>query len=364
MLRINRGCGILLSKDYALTCAHVIDPTSPAKAPDAPVSIRFPGIPRGAPVAAAVHPKGWKPIGADESGDICVLRIDGALPVQARPAPLRVVAAKQDRDVKAHGFPDDLPEGVWASAVTQGRTGPGGEWIQLRGETLVGKPITGGFSGAGVMDVRTKAVIGMVIRERVDAMTQTAFMMSLETIAEYWPKLDDLLDEAGRSDEQVKTLQAALVEAGKESQKLRERLEKAEASLRARADQRKPLKKREKARARFVDRYRQFSWWDLSDTLDDEEVYDEAAVDEFKAHMHLLVQTDDIDGLRNFAFSKHKRRREFPLIDRKKQRAAYERDYGTDEYVWYRGYECEYFDPCIQQLRLLITSYLDDIDFS
>lgn len=212
--------------------------------------------------------------------------------------------------------------------------------------------------------MRTKAVIGMVIRERVDAMTQTAFMMSLEEIAEYWPKLDDLLDEAGRSDEQVRTLQAALVEARKENQQLRERLVKTEAALRAHVDQRKSLKQRAKARAGFVDRYWRFPWWDLSDNVGEEEAYDEAAIDEFKADMALLVPTDHIDRLRKFALTKHRRGRELPLIDRTKQRAAYQRVHGTEKFVRYRGYECKYFDTRIQHLRFVIAAYLNEIDVS
>lgn len=118
------------------------------------------------------------------TGDIAVLDLDPPAPRHVRAAPLRRLVG-WGRSVHAFGFPDGAQEyGVNAVPVLSGPGGPGGEWVQLDSPPD-DRRITGGFSGAAVVDQETGAVIGMVVMEYVRAQPAVSWMIPVETIVHH-----------------------------------------------------------------------------------------------------------------------------------------------------------------------------------
>ncbi len=131
-----------------------------------------------------VAPGGWVPVHEDMTGDIAVLDLDSSPPPDAGAAPLRRLVG-WGRSVHAFGFPDGAQEyGVNAVPVLSGPGGPGGEWIQLDSPSD-DRRITGGFSGAAVVDQETGAVIGMVVMEYVREQPAVSWMIPVETIVRH-----------------------------------------------------------------------------------------------------------------------------------------------------------------------------------
>jgi len=346
MVRVGTGCGVLLSQDTVLTCAHLI-PGSHGRPPPGPVEITFPALPGSGRVKAVVAPDGWHPVAADQTGDVCILTIVDELPMGARPAPLRVIAAKRQRRVRAHGHPEAAPDGAWAYAVTEGRTGPGAEWVQLSGQTAQGRPIVGGFSGAGVIDLSTKAVVGMIASERADHDAQTSWMLPLETIADYWPRLDDMLTEAHRNDQHNQRLQIALTGALDDNAKLRDQLghaekraQTAEQALAAREADVGP-----RARTWLLGQYKKFNVeareWSSEERFP---CYQISAVDQFMGKFDHMVRTNNVREMREIAHSIEHKGRAFRNKDGKE------------------GYLKEHTDSHLNSIRHLLSTYLGMLD--
>ncbi|MGY0233113.1 VMAP-C domain-containing protein [Longispora urticae] len=174
------GGGVLVDHDLILTCAHVV--TAALRADPGPalprtsVRVDFPafsGLTRQAWVAAG----GWLPIAADGSGDLAVLKLQGPVPAQA--AAIGAWTEVAEESVRVYGHPRQLPEGVWAHATLSGTGGPGGELVQLIGR-LEGRRIERGFSGCGVMDAETGAVVGIVVAEDGSEGSRNAWMLPME----------------------------------------------------------------------------------------------------------------------------------------------------------------------------------------
>ncbi len=179
---------MLVCTGQVLTCAHVIGKDAGTAVSDSTVFVEFVSLP-GTPTASArVAEGGWVPIRADESGDIALLDFDGAPPTRVMPSPLRRLLGR-GRSVHAFGFPEGAEQyGVNATAVLSGPGGPGGEWIQLDSPSD-DRRVTGGFSGAGVVDQHTHAVIGMVVMEYVREQPAVSWMIPIETILRHLPGL-------------------------------------------------------------------------------------------------------------------------------------------------------------------------------
>lgn len=180
-----RGAGMLLCTGQVLTCTHVINNDTRSVATDATVFVDFVSVPGTPSVPARVVTDGWVPIYDDESGDIALLDLDEQ-PPRVRPAPLRRLVG-WGRQVHAFGFPDGAERyGINAIPVLSGPGGPGGEWVQLDSPPD-DRRVTSGFSGAGVVDDQTDAVIGMVVMEYVRERPTVAWMIPVETILRHLP---------------------------------------------------------------------------------------------------------------------------------------------------------------------------------
>lgn len=175
------GAGTMLDELHVLTCAHVVE------GPEARTTVEFVGLGDDSSGIATVHPDFWLPE-EGECGDLAVLRLH-------EPEP-RVVGAQlyrmplgRGRLVYTNGFPKRAPNGLIVDARLTGQTGPRGEWIQLN-RTPDSEPVEQGFSGAAVVDSETDRVIGIVVTGLSTAENKVFWMIPVETMLAYLPKLD------------------------------------------------------------------------------------------------------------------------------------------------------------------------------
>ncbi|HWH01315.1 MAG TPA: serine protease [Pilimelia sp.] len=179
------GAGIVLGDRHVLTCAHVVAGSGGGAGPGAEVLVDLVGRPGTPSAPAAVLADHWVPPTDDGRGDVALLRLARPL---AEPcgAVLRPLSLSWQRPVYTFGFPDRLDDGVYVRALLGGQAGPGREWIQMDAvEPRV--PIRQGFSGSGVVDEQTGAVVGMVVSAYTDPSAGLSWMIPVETIVGYLP---------------------------------------------------------------------------------------------------------------------------------------------------------------------------------
>ncbi|MFJ5986322.1 trypsin-like peptidase domain-containing protein [Lentzea sp. NPDC092896] len=172
------GAGVLLGETHVLTCAHVV--------PEGADHV-FVDRMRGPVVRADVDLSRWVPPLEDRRGDVALLDLTGPLPGAG--AMLRRTALRRNLVVRTVGFPGRVHDGVSVLAKLAGRGGPGGEWVQMNRESATEYPVTGGFSGAGVVDDAdgSRAVIGIVVGEYANDVAHLSWMIPVETILHHLP---------------------------------------------------------------------------------------------------------------------------------------------------------------------------------
>jgi NTP-dependent ternary conflict system VMAP-like protein/effector-associated domain 2 (EAD2)-containing protein/trypsin-like peptidase len=198
------GAGVLLTDRHVLTCAHVIaaalncDPRGPR--PDGLVQVDFPASPDRAARQARIAADGWANQRQDEGGDLAVMVIDGTPVRGVFPPRLARCGTPGRRNVRVFGHPQGFPGGLWAVGQLIGAGGQSSEWVQLDGQSS-GAQIVPGYSGAGVVDDETEAVIGCVVASvnwsGKSPVPGIAWMIPLETVALYWPPLAPFLEDIG-----------------------------------------------------------------------------------------------------------------------------------------------------------------------
>ncbi|WP_424187082.1 trypsin-like peptidase domain-containing protein [Actinokineospora sp. G85] len=182
------GAGMLLGGSTVLTCAHVVEAALAAVPAGHPpeVLVRFVGCDGMPESRARVRGDGWAPALADGRRDIALLELGTAFP-EIPGAPLVRLGFVRDRLVHTYGFPHPHQYGVWVNdAELAGPVGAGGEWVQLNSK-LPGERVRRGFSGAGVIDKETNAVLGMVVTEYTDDRMGLAYLIPVEVIVRYLP---------------------------------------------------------------------------------------------------------------------------------------------------------------------------------
>ncbi|KAA9160909.1 trypsin-like peptidase domain-containing protein [Amycolatopsis acidicola] len=181
------GAGVLLAGGAVLTCAHVIAAAvgDPLETELSVHPIGLPGVPS---MPARVLPGCWAPPDKDDGADVAVLGLDGHNLAGLPGASLRELARPRRRKVRMYGFPDSHDNGIEATAVVSARSGPDGQWFQLN-VVENGSLLRKGFSGAGVVDERTGAVIGMLVAAYRAPQDQVAWMIPVNTLAEHVPAL-------------------------------------------------------------------------------------------------------------------------------------------------------------------------------
>ena len=191
------GAGMLLGDSTVLTCAHVVQAAGEEALSGAHVLVRFVGLDGMPETLAAVRPGSWAPPSEDGRGDIALLDLAEAFP-HVPGAPLVRLGAVRDRVVHTYGFPAPHRYGVWVNnAELAGPAGAAGEWIQLN-SPLPGERVRRGFSGAGVIDKATGAVLGMVVTEYTDDRAGLAYLIPVEVIVRHVPDVARWVGEPPR----------------------------------------------------------------------------------------------------------------------------------------------------------------------
>lgn len=182
-----------------LTCAHVVaealgrDPGDGA--PTGEVVLDFPGSATTATFMGRVDAGGWLPVAGDNSGDLALLTFERRLPGEVVPTVLSRGAELSGRRVRAFGHPRAVPGGVWTEGKIIGSGGPAREWVQFDGLGTAGRPTSGGFSGAGVVD-DDGAVIGIVVAGDRQRDLKVAWMIPAAVITSAFPVLGPLMSRA------------------------------------------------------------------------------------------------------------------------------------------------------------------------
>ncbi|MET8451925.1 trypsin-like peptidase domain-containing protein [Streptomyces sp. NPDC005209] len=127
---------------------------------------------------------GWRPIRADDTGDLALLRLNEPPPTAAVPW---MVEANElwDHAVRVFGFPPGSDHGVWVAGRLRALQGAG--WIQMQSEA--GPPIEGGFSGCPVWDTGLTGVVGMAVAAGTGSAQNTAYLLPASLILRAWPEL-------------------------------------------------------------------------------------------------------------------------------------------------------------------------------
>jgi hypothetical protein len=184
------GAGVQLGRRHVLTCAHVVSDIG-----DEVV------VKAGSTTALAV-PRHLVPTLPDGRGDVALLELDQELPGDG--AVLSRMAVSWDRAVHVFGFPEGIGDGVYARTVLAGPAGPGSEWIQMNARSSVEQRVRRGFSGGGVVDERTGAVLGIVVsefRDRTQPSAGVSWMIPVETVVSHLPEVERwLIGESAADD--------------------------------------------------------------------------------------------------------------------------------------------------------------------
>ncbi|MEU0673845.1 serine protease [Streptomyces sp. NPDC006172] len=182
------GTGILLSPERVLTCAHVVEDRH------ARYTAEFVGAASGGEVpsvAARVDQDAYVPCRLDANddpvGDVALLRLEQSRPEHETTRLHRL--SLSHREVQTYGFPVGHNGGIWFEARVLGACGRDGQ-VQLRPLTD-GEIASPGCSGSGVMDVRTRKVVGMLLSRAKDEEGNGgfSFMSPTETVLRHLPQL-------------------------------------------------------------------------------------------------------------------------------------------------------------------------------
>ncbi|MDQ4030755.1 MAG: serine protease [Actinomycetota bacterium] len=179
---------MLISTGEVLTCAHLVG--GQGESPARP-TVDFPGSASDTRVSTRVTDR--VPPAEDGRGDLAILALDEPLPPDVQPARLGSGETSVGHLVQAFGHPPHLSDGVWTRGTVLGSAGPGAEWMQLSGVTLIDERVTPGFSGAGVFDIATGCVIGVVVASYLVEARHVAWMIPTEVAGRYLPPLLGLL---------------------------------------------------------------------------------------------------------------------------------------------------------------------------
>jgi hypothetical protein len=193
------GAGVLLEERLVLTCAHVV------LAAGAGVS-RSSGLLRVNSVLcqprwsmrARVLPDGWVSEHDTQRGDLALIELEEPVSCHRgatlRRAPVRGV------EVRVRGFPDGDKIGTSAEGRLAGAT-KDGEWVEIHPDANNrAQWVTRGFSGAGVAEDASGDVVGVIMAVRSGNPAVVAYMMPVETIIDYLPRLRDCAVGGSTSD--------------------------------------------------------------------------------------------------------------------------------------------------------------------
>jgi hypothetical protein len=176
------GGGVLLPGNRVLTCAHVVTPGGRflVELIGCRGRLRSDDFPRVWATVTTHVPPDLGP-DRDASGDLALLALDTPQPQEWSTCLHRLSSSQ--REVVMYGFPEGHDGGLWLQGQIVGTAGADGR-VQLNPRTPEQKAVPG-FSGAGVVDTRTGAVIGIALT--VSRIFPFCFMSPAETITRHLP---------------------------------------------------------------------------------------------------------------------------------------------------------------------------------
>jgi hypothetical protein len=139
--------------------------------------------------------EGWSPFDSDEdANDVAFIRLE-QLPHDVRPTVLGTAKGRSRHSFSALGFPYLAGyEDRWADGYLSGVVSIRGKNPTLQFE---GGKIKEGMSGAPVLDLETKRVVGMVSEYKDDTGERFAWATTTDTLIELNPTLQLWPDEYG-----------------------------------------------------------------------------------------------------------------------------------------------------------------------
>ena len=179
------GGGVWIGDRWVLTCAHVVGPEPRT------VMARF-SFAGGEPIPATVTAQGWRP---REQGDLALLELERDPPLAARPAPLRPALDVTGHACAAYGYPRGHNSGVWSEPEITGQTV---DRLQLMARAAHGHQIEKGFSGTGLFDTETGAVVGLVVTRDRGQDVLGGFAIPLQAAEAAFPQLGPWMDWLSR----------------------------------------------------------------------------------------------------------------------------------------------------------------------
>jgi arsenate reductase-like glutaredoxin family protein len=197
------GAGFLISSEYLITCAHVVnqsigekDVTSTKKPTDI-IECDFPIIASGKSLEATVEV--WHPVkfNSNDPQDIAILKLKDSVPSQAQPVSLITseIGDLSDHNYKAYGFSRD--GGVWSDGKIIGHIA--NNKIQIEDNKSTGYAVEGGFSGTAIWDDQLGGVVGMAVSaDKEKLVAKSAFFIPTNVLLKAWDKLLYIAQVEGR----------------------------------------------------------------------------------------------------------------------------------------------------------------------
>ena len=196
------GAGFLISSEYLITCAHVVNESlglivTSAEKPTDIIECDFPIIASGTSLKTTVEV--WYPvkINSNDPQDIAILKLEDSVPSQAQPVSLITykIGDLSDHNYKAYGFSRN--EGVWSDGKIQGDIA--NNKIQIEDNKSTGYAVEGGFSGTAIWDEQLGGVVGMaVMADKEKMFAKSAFFIPTNVLLKAWNKLLDIAQVEGR----------------------------------------------------------------------------------------------------------------------------------------------------------------------
>lgn len=194
------GAGFLVSKQYVLTCAHVVAQALGIQKsmPDTPldkVYIKFPFSHKGINHEQRIATGSiiiWRPVSEPlvPGSDIAMIKLESDPPSGSKPCVLIESNDLWEHRFRAFGFPGAHNEGVFATGIIRDRLANG--WVQVEDIKSTGYFLEPGFSGTPVWDEKEKGVVGMVVASEQISNIRAAFIIPaallLDVCGEFIPK--------------------------------------------------------------------------------------------------------------------------------------------------------------------------------
>jgi hypothetical protein len=171
------GTGFFVAPGMVVTCAHVVEAvtlSSDAVAPAVEVVDA-----QQARHAATLDPRDVWP---EDAVDLAILRIDATV---EHASVLLDVDCRERDSVSSFGFPKKYPEGVPTQLTVEGEMGAPTRWLKL-----ANGQVQPGMSGAGVVNVRTGGVCGVLKRTRDQQTDLGGYAVPITTLFRQAPRLE------------------------------------------------------------------------------------------------------------------------------------------------------------------------------